>query len=112
MPVIETKIDRQSADYEENLAANTALAAELKALCERITAGGSARARERHLVRGKLLVRDRIETLTDADTDFLEVGLLAAHEVYRGWRASPAASDAAASKQFPAASCGPGESRA
>jgi 3-methylcrotonyl-CoA carboxylase beta subunit len=82
MPVIETRIDRQSTEYADNLAANTALAAELKALGERITAGGAARARERHLVRGKLLVRDRIETLTDADSDFLEVGLLAAHEVY------------------------------
>jgi 3-methylcrotonyl-CoA carboxylase beta subunit len=82
MPVIETRIDRQSAEYEDNLAANTALAAELRALGERITTGGSARARERHLVRGKLLVRDRIETLTDEGSDFLEVGLLAGHEVY------------------------------
>ncbi|MGA8203722.1 MAG: carboxyl transferase domain-containing protein, partial [Woeseiaceae bacterium] len=41
-----------------------------------------ARSRERHLVRGKLLPRDRVDALTDDDSPFLEIGLLAAYGVY------------------------------
>ncbi len=82
MPVIETKIDRESEDFQENSAANVALAENLRELNEQILTGGSARSRERHLVRGKLLPRDRIATLTDEDAPFLEIGRLAAYGVY------------------------------
>ena len=44
--------------------------------------GGSERSRKRHLERGKLLSRDRINGLIDPGTAFLEVGLFAAHECY------------------------------
>ncbi len=82
MPVIETKIDRESEDFQENSAANVALAENLRELNGQILTGGSARSRERHLVRGKLLPRDRIATLTDEDSPFLEIGRLAAYGVY------------------------------
>jgi 3-methylcrotonyl-CoA carboxylase beta subunit len=82
MPVIETKIDRDSDEFRENSAANVALAENLREVSEHIMTGGSARARERHLVRGKLLPRDRINALTDDDSDFLEIGQMAAHGVY------------------------------
>ncbi|MCB1293052.1 MAG: methylcrotonoyl-CoA carboxylase, partial [Mycobacterium sp.] len=51
--------------------------------------GGSARSRERHTKRGKLLVRDRIDLLTDENTPFLELSSLAAYDMYDN--ASPAA---------------------
>jgi 3-methylcrotonyl-CoA carboxylase beta subunit len=82
MPVVETRIDRRSSDYRQNTKANAALAVELRELAERIRMGGSERSRERHLERGKLLPRDRVEALTDNDSPFLEIGLLAAWEVY------------------------------
>ena len=82
MPIIETKIDRSSDEFKENSAHNAALAEDLRSVSEQIVTGGSARAREKHLVRGKLLPRDRIATLTDDDTPFLEIGRLAAHGVY------------------------------
>ncbi|MDH3339155.1 MAG: methylcrotonoyl-CoA carboxylase [Gammaproteobacteria bacterium] len=82
MPVIETKIDRDSEDFQQNSAANMALAENLREVSEQIMTGGSARSRERHLVRGKLLPRDRIETLTDDDSAFLEIGRLVAYRVY------------------------------
>jgi len=82
MPVIKSKVDRESDDFLQNAAANAALAADLKDVIEHINTGGSARSRERHLVRGKLLPRDRIETLTDDDSPFLEIGQLAAWQVY------------------------------
>ncbi|MFK8084167.1 MAG: carboxyl transferase domain-containing protein [Granulosicoccus sp.] len=48
----------------------------------RILLGGSERSRKRHLGRGKLLPRDRVNGLIDPGTAFLEVGLFAAHECY------------------------------
>lgn len=49
---------------------------------ERILGGGSQRARERHVSRGKLLPRDRIQGLLDPGSSFLEVGLFAGKDVY------------------------------
>ncbi|QKT06417.1 methylcrotonoyl-CoA carboxylase [Gordonia sp. X0973] len=45
-------------------------------------AGGGGKARERHLSRGKLLARDRIDALLDPGSPFLEVAPLAAHGMY------------------------------
>jgi 3-methylcrotonyl-CoA carboxylase beta subunit len=50
----------------------------------RVRAGGGERSRERHVARGKLLVRDRIERLCDPGTPFLELSALAAEELYGG----------------------------
>ncbi|MCF8589800.1 carboxyl transferase domain-containing protein [Gordonia liuliyuniae] len=46
--------------------------------------GGGIKARDRHVGRGKLLVRDRIDALIDPGTAFLEVAPLAAFEMYDG----------------------------
>ena len=46
--------------------------------------GGDERARERHLERGKLLPRQRVEQLLDPGSAFLEIGRLAAHDHYDG----------------------------
>jgi 3-methylcrotonyl-CoA carboxylase beta subunit len=82
MPRIKSKIDRESDEFQQNAAANVALAEALRALNEQIETGGSPRSRERHLSRGKLLPRDRILTLIDEGSPFLEMGKLAAWEVY------------------------------
>jgi 3-methylcrotonyl-CoA carboxylase beta subunit len=50
----------------------------------RVRDGGGERARERHVSRGKLLVRDRVERLCDPGTSFLELSALAAEELYDG----------------------------
>ena len=83
MPVIKSKIDRESDDFQQNAEANRALADDLHKISEQIQTGGSARSRERHLVRGKLLPRDRIDTLTDDNSPFLEIGQMAALGVYQ-----------------------------
>ena len=82
MPVIKTKVDRSSEEFEKNREAIVTLVQDLRALDERILTGGSARAREKHLSRGKLLPRDRIRMLLDDNSPFLELGRLAAYEVY------------------------------
>ena len=82
MPRIKTKIDPASDAYATNFAVNSALAEELRAVRERIELGGSERARDKHLARGKLLPRDRVRGLLDEGSDFLEIGTFAAHAVY------------------------------
>ncbi len=82
MPTLTTKIDRSSEDFEKNTAAHTELVEELRKVDEYVMQGGPERSREKHLSRGKLLVRDRITALLDPDTDFLEVGRQAAWRVY------------------------------
>jgi 3-methylcrotonyl-CoA carboxylase beta subunit len=61
-----------------------ALIADLDARLERVRQGGGERARERHLARGKLLARDRIEHLCDPGAPFLELSPLAAEGLYDG----------------------------
>jgi 3-methylcrotonyl-CoA carboxylase beta subunit len=59
-----------------------ALLADLNEHVARIALGGPQASRERHVARGKLLPRQRVEALLDAGTAFLEIGQLAAHGVY------------------------------
>src|SRR3984885_3465150 len=46
--------------------------------------GGSERARARHVGRGKLLPRERVDRLVDPGSPFLELSPLAAHGLYGG----------------------------
>ncbi|MBV9736206.1 MAG: methylcrotonoyl-CoA carboxylase [Acidisphaera sp.] len=84
MPSLDSLIDRRSDEYQENAAAMQALVDDLRATADRVREGGGAAARERHLGRGKLLVRDRIRALIDPASPFLEIGQLAAHGMYGG----------------------------
>ncbi len=70
------------AAYEANAAALRALVEDLRAKVAEISKGGGEKARERHVGRGKLLPRERIETLLDPGTPFLELSQFAAHGVY------------------------------
>jgi 3-methylcrotonyl-CoA carboxylase beta subunit len=58
------------------------LVTELREKAARIALGGPAAAREKHVARGKLLPRQRVEALLDPHSAFLEIGQFAAHEVY------------------------------
>jgi 3-methylcrotonyl-CoA carboxylase beta subunit len=82
MPKIKTRVKSASEDYEKNAAANMNLARELRELHDIISKGGSERAREKHLARGKLLPRDRVRSLVDRGSPFLEIGQLAAYGMY------------------------------
>jgi len=80
--VLATRADPSSPAFARNAAAHAALVADLRARIAEAARGGSERARERHLSRGKLLPRDRVDKLVDAGSPFLELSPLAAHEVY------------------------------
>jgi 3-methylcrotonyl-CoA carboxylase beta subunit len=80
--MLQSKLDVGSEEFGKNAEANRALADGLRSLREEIEKGGPAAARDKHASRGKLFVRDRIRELLDSETPFLEIGALAAHEVY------------------------------
>ena len=82
MPRLTSTIDPNGAAFKALHAHNTALNAELRAKVARAALGGSEASRERHVSRGKLLPRDRVERLLDAGSPFLEVGQLAANGMY------------------------------
>ncbi len=83
MKRIDTKININSKDFKERKEFHLNLLAEFKKKYEEIRKGGSERARKKHLDRGKLLVRDRIELLLDKNTPFLELSSLAATDMYK-----------------------------
>jgi 3-methylcrotonyl-CoA carboxylase beta subunit len=84
MPTLETRFDPSSDESRSRRAAMEALVRDLKDETVRAAQGGSERAHERHLSRGKLLPRERVERLLDPGTPFLELSALAAHGLYDG----------------------------
>ena len=83
-PVLDTRLNRDDATFRANADHNRALAERLRADVARAALGGSDKARERHTARGKLLPRDRVERLLDPGAPFLEIGQLAANDLYDG----------------------------
>lgn len=69
-------------DHAANRAEHLRLLEELDGKLRTAARGGSDKARERHVSRGKLLPRDRVETLLDPGSPFLEIGALAADGMY------------------------------
>jgi 3-methylcrotonyl-CoA carboxylase beta subunit len=84
MPKLTSAVDPQSPKYKSLHAHNSALVAELRGHVARAARGGTDKSRERHVARGKLLPRDRVERLLDPGSPFLEVAQLAAHGMYDG----------------------------
>lgn len=82
MPVIKTSVNPNSEAFAQNKAHMQAQVDDLYAVVQQLMLGGGETSRERHTSRGKLLPRDRIEALLDANTAFLEIGQLAAYQVY------------------------------
>jgi len=82
MPVLRTHVNPGSDEFRANLEANQGLADDLAQQLERVAAGGGERARERHVGRGKLLPRERVDRLLDPGAPFLELSPLAAHGLY------------------------------
>jgi len=83
-PVLDTKINAEDDGFRANAAHNHALAERLRADVAQAALGGSEASRERHTSRGKLLPRERVERLLDPGAPFLEIGQLAACDMYEG----------------------------
>ncbi len=79
-----TSVDPESDGYRANADHNRALVQKLRADVAEAARGGPEEHRERHVARGKLLPRDRVERLLDPGSPFLEIGQLAACDMYDG----------------------------
>ncbi|MEX2632158.1 MAG: carboxyl transferase domain-containing protein [Tistlia sp.] len=82
MTVIKSKISPRGDDFKANAAAMRALVEDLRGQVQAVKLGGGETARARHLGRGKLLPRERVRTLLDPGSPFLELSQLAAHGLY------------------------------
>ena len=83
-PRLDSKIDLDGEESKARAAHNRGLAEKLRADVAKAALGGTEKSRERHTSRGKLLPRERVERLLDPGSPFLEIGQLAANDLYDG----------------------------
>ena len=84
MARLESSIDKTSEEFQANASAMRKQVSVLREKLATASLGGSPDSRARHVARGKLLVRDRINLLLDPGSPFLEIAPLAANGLYGG----------------------------
>lgn len=82
MPILESKLNPRSADFQLNAEKMRSIVADLREKVAKNALGGGEGPRAKHLARGKLLPRERIDLLLDAGAPFLELSQLAAFGMY------------------------------
>ena len=82
MPVISSQLEVRGPAFAERRSAMQALVAELSQALDHAAQGGGEAARRKHLARGKLLPRERVDQLLDPGSPFLALSPLAAHGLY------------------------------
>ncbi|KAF2439928.1 methylmalonyl-CoA carboxyltransferase 12S subunit [Karstenula rhodostoma CBS 690.94] len=82
--VLPTNVDTNAEDFKENKRQMDEATEALEQLHAKIAQGGPEKAREKHIQRGKMLVRDRITALIDPGTPFLELSQMAGYAMYAG----------------------------
>jgi len=82
MATLTTHVNTRSAEFIANRESTVKIIEDLRNKVAQISKGGGDRTREKHLNRGKLLPRDRIDTLVDEGSPFLEIGQFAGYEMY------------------------------
>src|SRR5215204_2526667 len=87
MALLQSNVERTD-EFARRRGRMEQLVEELRERTAEVARGGGLRAVERHRSRGKLLARDRIDRLIDPGGAFLELGALAAWDVYDGQAAS------------------------
>jgi 3-methylcrotonyl-CoA carboxylase beta subunit len=84
MPAIRSRLNPRSEEFRANAERMRGLVADLREKVAQAATGGPEEARAKHAARGKLLPRERVRTLLDPGSPFLEVGQLAAYGMYSG----------------------------
>ncbi len=82
MAKIISKINTRSQEFVDNANAMQTQVNDLQEKLSQVTLGGGDRSRQRHIDRGKLLPRERVNALLDPGSAFLELSQLAAYQVY------------------------------
>ncbi|MFZ0885943.1 MAG: acyl-CoA carboxylase subunit beta [Candidatus Acidiferrales bacterium] len=88
---IETWVDAKSAEFAKNARQMVDRLTEIKNEEQRISQGGGAKAIEAQHKKGRMTARERIAKLIDPKTEFFELGLYAAYEMYVEWGGAPSA---------------------
>ncbi|HCZ14804.1 MAG TPA: methylcrotonoyl-CoA carboxylase, partial [Candidatus Accumulibacter sp.] len=89
MSVLQTQLNARSTEFKANHDAMRFVVSDLRATVARIALGGPDAARQKHLARGKLLPRERVNALIDPGSPFVELSQLAAYGMYGGKAANP-----------------------
>ena len=82
MSTLKTNLNARSAEFRTNAGAMSTLVDDLRAKIDQVALGGGEAARAKHIARGKLLPRERVRSLLDAGSPFLELSQLAALNRY------------------------------
>jgi len=82
MSTIQSKANVRSEEFASNSKHMQGLVDDLSLRIEEVRNGGGEKSQQRHVERGKLLARDRINALIDPGSPFLELSQLAAYQVY------------------------------
>ena len=80
-PVMRSKVDTKAETFQANREGNLAALDEVQQALSKANGGGGEKYVERHLSRGRILPRQRIEMLLDRDSYFLEIAPLAGHDM-------------------------------
>ena len=88
---LDTRLDTNSTRARENQSSALELLAVLRRQEDEIRQGGGAKAAEAQRAKGRLTVRERLDLLLDRNTEFLELGLWAAHGMYADYGGAPGA---------------------
>ena len=89
--ILKTNAKAKSPEFEKNSRRIVEILTEIKNEEERIRQGGGAKAVESQHKKGRLTARERIAKLIDPKTEFFELGIYAAYEMYEEWGGAPAA---------------------
>jgi len=90
--VIVSRIDPNSATFQKNARDMVSRVTEIKNEEEQIQQGGGVKAVQAQHKKGRLTARERVSRLIDPKSDFFELGIYAAHEMYQDWGGAPSAS--------------------
>ena len=82
MAILESKLNTTSQEFRASVVAMQALVDDLRTKVAELAQGGGEEARRKHLSRGKLLPRERVQRLLDPGSPFLELSQLAAYDMY------------------------------
>ena len=80
--ILQSEKRAHSSEWEENSVNYQSVMAQYRERLARVTSHGPVQAREKHVARGKLLARERINLLVDQNTPFLELSCFAAFDQY------------------------------
>ncbi len=88
---LESTLDVTASRFQANRASLLTFVQALKAQEDEIRLGGGAKAIQTQHNKGRLTARERLNLLLDRDSEFLEIGLWAAHEMYKEYGSAPGA---------------------